>query len=37
MRTDLVQAGAVKLQYFEHGTGPELLVLVHGYQTSGRI
>ncbi len=37
MRTDLVQAGAVKLQYFEHGTGPERLVLVHGYQTSGRI
>ena len=37
MRPDLVQAGAVKLQYFEHGTGPELLMLVHGYQTSGRI
>ena len=37
MRTDLMQAGAVKLQYFEHGTGPELLMLVHGYQTSGRI
>jgi pimeloyl-ACP methyl ester carboxylesterase len=37
MRTDLVQAGAVKLQYFEHGTGPEQLVLVHGYQSSGRI
>ena len=26
MRTDFVQAGAVKLQYFEHGAGPELLV-----------
>lgn len=37
MHADFVQAGAVKLQYFEHGTGPELLVLVHGYQTSGRI
>src|SRR5262249_34802447 len=37
MRTDFVQADAVKLQYFEHGTGPELLVLVHGYQSSGRI
>ena len=23
MRTDFVQAGTVKLQYFEHGTGPE--------------
>jgi len=37
MRTDFVQADAVKLQYFEHGAGPELLVLVHGYQSSGRI
>jgi len=37
MRTDFVQAGTVKLQYFEHGTGPEQLVLVHGYRSSGRI
>ena len=37
MRADFVQAGPVKLQYFEHGAGPELLVLVHGYQSSGRI
>ena len=37
MRTDFVQAGSVKLQYFEHGTGPELLVLVHGYRSSARI
>ena len=37
MRTDFVQADTVKLQYFEHGAGPELLVLVHGYQSSGRI
>src|SRR2546425_3987988 len=37
MRTDFVQAGNVKLQYFEHGTGPELLVLVHGYRSSARI
>jgi len=37
MRTDFVQAGSVKLQYFEHGEGPELLVLVHGYRSSGRI
>ena len=27
----------MKLQYFEHGTGPEQLVLVHGYRSSGRI
>ena len=37
MRTDFVQADVVKLQYFEQGAGPELLVLVHGYQSSGRI
>ena len=37
MKTDFVQTGEVKLQYFEHGDGPELLVLVHGYQSSGRI
>ena len=37
MRTDFVQADTVKLQYFEHGTGPEWLVLVHGYRSSGRI
>lgn len=37
MRADFVQAGPVKLQYFEHGAGPELLVLIHGYQSSGRI
>ena len=37
MRIDFVQAGTVKLQYFEHGTGPEQLVLVHGYRSSGRI
>jgi branched-chain amino acid transport system permease protein len=37
MRTDFLQANDVRLQYFEHGTGPEVLVLVHGYQSSGRI
>ena len=37
MRTDFVQAGDVRLQYFEHGEGQELLVLVHGYRSSGRI
>ena len=37
MKTDLVQAHDVKLQYFEHGSGPEVLVLVHGYRSSGRI
>lgn len=37
METKFVQAGATRLQYFEHGHGPELLVLVHGYQSSGRV
>lgn len=37
MHTDFVQAGDVKLQYFAHGEGPEVLVLVHGYRSSGRI
>lgn len=37
MKTDFVQAGAVKLQYFEEGRGPETIVLVHGYRSSGRI
>jgi branched-chain amino acid transport system permease protein len=32
-----IQSGAVQLQCFEHGHGPKTLVLVHGYQTSGRI
>lgn len=37
MKTDFLQANDVRLQYFEHGTGPEVFVLVHGYQYSGRI
>ncbi len=37
MQTNFVQAGEVRLQYFEHGTGPEIVVLVHGYAASGRI
>lgn len=37
MKTDFLQANDVKLQYFEHGEGPEVLLLVHGYQSSGRI
>lgn len=37
MDTRFVQAGPVRLQYFEHGTGPEVVVLVHGYAASGRI
>ena len=37
METRLVQAGNVRLQYFEHGDGPETVVLVHGFTASGRI
>mgnify|MGYP001588818397 CR=1 FL=1 len=32
-----VQAGDVRLEYFERGAGPEVIVLVHGYVSSGRI
>lgn len=37
MRSDFVQAGEARLQYIEHGTGPETVVLVHGYTASARI
>jgi pimeloyl-ACP methyl ester carboxylesterase len=32
-----IQSDTARLQCFEHGHGRETLVLVHGYQTSGRI
>ena len=37
MDSRFVQAGDVKLQYYQHGHGAEELVLVHGYVSSGRI
>lgn len=37
MQSAFVQAGSVRLQYFEHGIGPETIVLVHGYTASARI
>jgi len=37
VKNDFVQAGPVRLQYFEHGSGPTTLVLVHGYRMSGRV
>lgn len=37
MQSDFLQAGSVRLQYFEHGSGPETVVLVHGYTASARI
>ena len=32
-----VQAGPVRLEYFERGSGPRAWVLVHGYRSSARI
>lgn len=37
VQAQFIQSGTARLQYFEHGHGRETLVLVHGYQTSGRI
>jgi pimeloyl-ACP methyl ester carboxylesterase len=36
MKTDFVQAGSYRLQYFEQGDG-DPIVLVHGYRSSGRV
>ena len=37
MESKFVQAGPVRLQYFEQGHGPDTLVLVHGYASSAAI
>ena len=37
MTSSFVQAGPVRLQYFEHGEGPETIVLVHGYASNAPI
>ena len=37
MESKFVQAGTVRLQYFEHGHGLDTLVLVHGYVSSAAI
>ena len=37
MDSKFVQAGPVRLQYFEHGHGLDTLVLVHGYASSAAI
>ena len=37
MREGFVQAGAARLQTFEEGSGPEIIVFVHGFTKSGRI
>ena len=33
----LAQLSKVRLEYFEHGHGPERIVLIHGFQASARI
>ena len=37
MESRFVLAGEVRLCYFQHGDGPETVVLVHGYASSGRL
>ena len=37
MDSNFVQAGEVKLQYYQHGSGPEDVLLVHGYASSARL
>ena len=37
MESRFVQAGPVRLQYFEEGDGPETIVLVHGYASSAAL
>ncbi len=37
MESKFVQAGKVKLQYFQHGQGAETVFLVHGYASSARL
>lgn len=34
MESKFVQAGPIRLQYYEEGDGPETIVLVHGYASS---
>ena len=37
MESKFVQAGTVRLQYFESGDGPDTVVLVHGYASSAAL
>lgn len=37
MESKFVQAGDVRLQYYQHGHGPGKVLLVHGYASSGRL
>ncbi len=37
MELDFVQAGQSRLQYYEQGSGPETVVLVHGYASSSAL
>ena len=37
MESNCVQAGKVRLQYYQHGNGSEDVLLVHGYASSARL
>ena len=37
MDSAFIQAGQVKLQYYQQGNGPEAVMLVHGYASSARL
>ena len=37
MESGFLRAGAVRLEYFSRGRGPEAIVFVHGYQASARV
>ena len=37
MESVFVKAGTVRLEYYQHGNGPEAVLLVHGYASSARL
>ena len=37
MQSAFIKAGTVRLEYYQHGTGPEAVMLVHGYASSARL
>ncbi len=37
MESKFVQAGEVRLQYYQHGQGPETMLLIHGFVSSARL
>lgn len=37
MESALIKAGGVRLEYYQHGNGPNAVMLVHGYASSARL